>query len=164
MRLSLLRSWLKPSRIPVLIGALMLFVPWFFFTWNVTVAQIVPKLRFRTDQTLIGVLRDAAPQLTVDNLTSYTYQRHVSQVIGRLSPVYRPAIRWKNQIYYSWFGMSGTPMIIMGKEKQLYQKEYIEDYCSRDLTTFVPKAEAWVKKVKEAQDFFEARGTTFFMC
>ena len=40
-------------------------------------------------------------------------------------------------------------------------EEYLDDYCSRDLARFTPEAEAWAGKVREMEDFFEARGKIF---
>jgi alginate O-acetyltransferase complex protein AlgJ len=146
----------------VLIGVAILFIPWFYLTWNVTVGEAVPKLRFRSKQTVAGVLQQAAPNLTLDNLLSYKFQTYVSHAIGTLTPLYKPAIHWKNQIYYSVFGTSGVPdIVVVGRGRQLLQKEYLDDFCSRDLTDFIPKARIWAGRVREMQDFFQARGTTF---
>jgi alginate O-acetyltransferase complex protein AlgJ len=160
-RLSHLRQWFKPARLPALIGAGILFISWFYLSWNATIGEAVPKLRFRTNQTVAGVFREAAPNLTIESLLSYKFQTHVSRTIGTLSPLYRPAIRWKNQIYYSLFGTSGSPNVLVGRGRQLFQKEYLDDYCSRDLATFTPQAEAWAESIRAMQDSFEARGTTF---
>ncbi len=161
MRLSSIRRWLKPAHIPALIGAAILFASWAYLTWNTTVGELIPKLRFRTNNTIAGVFQDAAPDLSMESLLSYKFQSHVSHVIGTLSPIYRPAIHWKNQIYYSLLGMSAAPNVIVGRDRQLFQKEYLDDYCSRDLTRFTPEAEAWAEKIREMQDFFEARGKIF---
>jgi alginate O-acetyltransferase complex protein AlgJ len=160
-RLWTLRQWIRPARFPALLGAGVLVISWFYLSWNATIGEAIPTLRFRTNQTVAGVFKEAAPNLTIQALLSYKFQTHVSHTIGTLSPLYKPAIRWKNQIYYSVFGMSGSPNVIVGRDRQLFQKAYLDDYCSRDLKTFTPKAEAWAAKLREMQAFFEARGTTF---
>ncbi len=161
MRLLPARTRLKLAYAPVAIGALLLFVPWFFFTWNITVAEVFPKVRFRTNKTLAGVIRDAGPEFSFANLASYKYQTYVSREIGEMSPVYKPAIRWKNQLYYSAFGMSGMPGVVVGRGEQLYQPEYLQEFCARDSASFIPKATAWAAKIRTMQDFFEARGKIF---
>ncbi len=161
MRFLLARTRLKIAYVPAAIGALLLFVPWFFFAWNITVAQLFPKLEFRTNKTLAGVIRDAGPQLSFANLASYKYQTYVSRAVGEMSPVYKPAIRWKNQLYYSGFGMSGMPAVIVGRGEQLYQPEYLQEFCSRNSGTYIPKAKAWAAKIRAMQDFFESRGKIF---
>jgi hypothetical protein len=161
MRLLPARTRLKLVYGPVAIGVLLLFVPWFFFAWNITVAQVFPKLEFRTNKTLAGVIRDAGPQFSFANLASYKYQTYVSRAVGEMSPLYKPAIRWKNQLYYSAFGMSAMPGVIVGRGDQLYQPEYLKEFCSRNSATFPAKAEAWAAKIRTMQDFFEARGKTF---
>ncbi|MBV9654068.1 MAG: hypothetical protein JOZ42_05850 [Acetobacteraceae bacterium] len=161
MRLLSAPKRLKLAYLPVAIGALMLFVPWFFFAWNITVAQVLPKLQFRTNKTLAGVIRDAGPQFGFANLTNYKYQTYVSRLIGEMSPVYKPAIRWKNQLYYSAFGMSGMPGIIVGAGNQLYQPEYLKEFCARRVEDYGAKAEAWAAKIRTMQDFFQTRGKLF---
>ena len=86
MRLSSIRRWLKPAHIPALIGAAILFASWAYLTWNTTVGELIPKLRFRTNNTIAGVFQDAAPDLSMESLLSYKFQSHVSHVIGTLSP------------------------------------------------------------------------------
>lgn len=142
-------------------GALLLFIPWFFFMWNITVAAVIPKVKFRTNQTLAGIIQQAAPELSFESFKTYKYQTFVSRAVGEMSPVYKPAIRWKNQLYFSVFGMSGTPSIVVGPGKQIYQREYLAEYCGRNTETFIPNAEAWVQQIRAMQDFYEARGKLF---
>src|SRR5271166_823208 len=148
------------ARLPVVIGAAILVVPWFFLTWNVTVAQAIPALRFRS-KPIAGMVSEEAPNLTLGNLTSYKFQTYVSHAVGTMTPIYKPAIHWKNQIYYSVFAMSGMPGITVGRNGQLLQKEYLDEFCARDLTRYRPEAEAWAHDIRRMQDFFEARGTRF---
>lgn len=161
MRLLPSRTRLKLSIVPVAIGTLLLFVPWFFFMWNVTVAAVIPAVKFRTNHTLAGIVQQAGPELSFESFRSYKYQTFVSRLVGEMSPIYKPAIRWKNQIYFSLFGMSGTPSLVVGPGKQIYQTEYLKEFCARDPATFETKATAWVQQIRKMQDFFEARGKTF---
>jgi hypothetical protein len=52
------------SRIPVLIGAMVLVLPWLYLSWNTLLGEFAPSLRFRTKGTIAGVFQKAAPKLT----------------------------------------------------------------------------------------------------
>jgi hypothetical protein len=145
----------------MLIGALLLGMCWLYLMWNTKVGELAPKLRFRTKQTIAGIFEAAAPQLNFENIVNNRYQRFVSQTIGQMSPVYATATHWKNQFYYSVLGVSTYPDILVGGDRQLLQAIYINEYCTRNLTTFRPQAEAWASMLQRVQDFFQARGKTF---
>ncbi len=149
------------ARLPVLIGGLILLIPWFYLTWNTTVGELVPRIRFRTKQTVAGVVQDAAPDLSLHALVTGSYQRSVSLAVGMLSPVFKPAVHWKNQLYYTLLGTSGTDKVIVGPGRQLLQIPYLREYCARDLAAFRPQAEAWAADLRKLQDAVEARGQTF---
>ncbi len=156
-----MRQWFALSRLPVAIGALMLLVPFVYLTWNTTVGEIAPVLRFRTKQTIAGVVAEAAPELSLHSLATGSFQRAVSRAVGVLSPVFKPAVHWKNQIYYGLLGTSGTSRVIVGPHRQLMESGYLEEYCRRDLATLPPRAEDWARRLRALQDKFEARGTPF---
>ena len=148
-------------RLPVVIGAAMLLVPWAYLAWNTTAGEIAPGLRFRTKQTIAGVVADAAPDLSIHALLSGHFQQSISRAVGVLSPVYKPAIRWKNEIYYALLGASGTSRVIVGRNRQLMESGYLEEYCRRDLAALRPRFEEWAARLRSLQDGFEARGTPF---
>lgn len=149
------------SRLPSAIGVTILLIPWFCLMWNITIGEIVPQLRFRTKHTVAGVIEEAAQNLSLEGVLSNRYQTYVSKRIGTLTPIYKPAIRWKNQFYYSLLGTSGTPSILIGQNGELFGANYIEEYCARDTAELRPKAEAWAARIAEVQRFFEARGKIF---
>jgi alginate O-acetyltransferase complex protein AlgJ len=149
------------SRLPVVIGVTILLIPWFCLTWNITIGEVVPQLRFRTKHTVAGVIEEAAQDMSFEGVLSSRYQTYVSKRIGRLTPIYKPSIRWKNQFYYSLLGTSGTRSILIGRQGELFSAEYVEEYCARDTAQLRPRAEAWAEKLARTQRFFEARGKVF---
>lgn len=156
-----MRRWFRLTHLPIAIGAFMLVMPWFYLTWNTTLGELVPAIRFRTKQTIAGVVQEAAPTLTLHALLTGQYQQSISRAVGILSPIFKPAIRWKNQIYYTLLGTAGSDRVVVGRDRQLLEMTYLDEYCSRDLATFRPKAEDWVGRLRTMQDFFEARGQAF---
>jgi hypothetical protein len=149
------------SRLPVVIGGSILIVPWFCLMWNVTIGAFVPELRFHTRHVVAGTVEEAAQDPSLDALLTNRYQGYVSRTIGRLTPIYKPSIRWKNQFYFSLLHTSGTPSILIGQNGELFGANYIEEYCARDTARLRPEAEAWAKRLAETQSFFEARGKIF---
>ncbi len=152
-------AWLR--NLPLAIGAPVLLIPWLFLTWNTTVGELVPALRFRTKTTIAGVMEDAAAGLSLHAVLTGTYQQWISRSIGQLSPMFKPGVRWKNQIYYSLLGTSGTDAVVVGREQQLLSKPYLVEYCSRDLSIVRATGAAWAARIRQLQDFFEARGQLF---
>jgi len=157
---SLLRR-LKPSALPVAIGGSILLICWFYLIWNTTIGEAIPALRFRTKDTIAGIVGEAAPTMTLESVLKGSYQESVSRGIGVLSPMFKPALNWKGQFYYSLLGMSPTDVVDEGPDKQLVQSGYIDEYCSRNIAQLVPKAEDWAVRLRKLQDFFEARGQMF---
>jgi len=129
--------------------------------WNFSVGAVVPELRFRTRHVIAGIVEEAAQDLSLEGLLSSRYQGYVSRTIGRLTPIYKPSIRWKNQLYYSLLRTSGTRSILIGQNGQLFGANYIEEYCARDTAQLRPQAEAWARRLAAAQRFYEARGKVF---
>jgi alginate O-acetyltransferase complex protein AlgJ len=154
------RFRMKWSHLPVAIGMLNLMIPWLYLMWNATGGELAPALRFRSASTLAGVMQEAGPKFTLERFRSYAWQSDISRSIGILSPIYKPAIRWKNQIYYTLLDTSGAPGIVVGPGRQLLTESYVAEYCARDLQTLAAQAPAWAADIRTIQDFFEARGVT----
>ena len=100
-------AWLKPSYLPLAIGASVVLISWFHLMWNTTVGEAIPGIRFRTKTTIAGLMQDAAPLLSVKAVLNGSYQQWISRSIGKLSPMFKPAITWKNEIYYTLLGTAG---------------------------------------------------------
>jgi alginate O-acetyltransferase complex protein AlgJ len=152
-------AWLR--NLPLAIGASVLVISWFYLTWNTTVGELIPALRFRTKATIAGIVDEAGPILSFDTVLRGTYQQWISVSIGKLSPIFKPAINWKNQIYYSLLGTIGASNVVIGKEQQLFEVGYLNEYCSRDLEALHEQDEAWAARIRQMQDYFESRGKVF---
>ena len=146
-------AWLR--NLPLAIGASVLVISWFYLTWNTTVGELIPALRFRTKATIAGIVDEAGPILSFDTVLRGTYQQWISVSIGKLSPIFKPAINWKNQIYYSLLGTIGASNVVIGKEQQLFEVGYLNEYCSRDLEALHEQDEAWAARIRQMQDYFE---------
>ena len=153
--------WLKPASLPLAIGASVLLISWSYLMWNTTFGELFPVLRFRTKSTIAGILHQAAPILSLHSILTGEYQQWISRSIGELSPMFGLAIRWKNQIYYNWLGTTGTDSVVVGRNHQLFEMYFLEEYCSRDLAVLRTKGEDWAVRIRDMQDFFNKRGELF---
>ena len=154
-----MRRWL--TWLPLTIGATLLLGSWFYLMWNTTAGELIPGLRFRTKTTIAGVVQEAAPVFSLDAVLTGKYQQWISQSVGKLSPIYKPAIGWKNQIYYTLLGTAGSDRVSVGRDQQLFEMIYLNEYCSRDLTKLRSIGEDWAARIRRMQDFFDSRGKTF---
>ena len=154
-------SWLKPGLLPVAIGASVLLISWFYLMWNTTAGELFPRIRFRTKATIAGIVQEAAPVLSLDAVLSGAYQQWISKSIGHLSPVFKPAINWKGLIYYKVLGMGPTIHIVVGKNHQLFETSYGEEYCNRNIAKLRPREEDWAARIRRMQEFFEEHGKPF---
>ena len=160
-------AWPKLRYLPLIIGASLPLISWFYLMWNTTAGEINPWLRFRTKTTIAGIIEEAAPILSLDAVLRGTYQQWVSRSIGQLSPVFKTAVGWKAQIYYSLLGMvpeagaTGPDSIIVGRDQQLFEMTYLKEYCARDLAKLQTASEDWAARMRRMQDFFDARGKVF---
>ena len=145
----------------------MPLISWFYLMWNTTAGEISPWLRFRTKTTIAGVIQEAAPIMSLNAVLTGTYQRWVSRSIGQLSPMFKLAVGWKGQIYYSLLGMvpeagaTGPDAVIVGRDQQLFEMTYLKEYCARDLAKLQIASEDWAARISRMQDFFDARGKVF---
>jgi alginate O-acetyltransferase complex protein AlgJ len=153
--------WVKPGILPIAIGASVLLIAWFYLLWNTTAGQVCPQIRFRTKATIAGIVQEAAPVLSLNAVLSGAYQQWISKSIGQLSPVFKPAIRLKGWIYYDLLGMAPAFHIVVGRNHELIEKAYLDEYCNRNLAALRPAAENWATRIRGMQDFFAAHGKPF---
>jgi hypothetical protein len=148
-------SALAPSR------AIPVDTPWLTRGWNATVGRLFPGHAVPIVQQLYGVTAPTNPKLSLRTLMDGTFQHDASLKIGSLTPIYLDSVRLKNQLLYSAFNTPSIWSIAIGRDRELYEWPYIREYCTRDLTKFVPQAESWAQKLREIQDFYARRGRTF---
>jgi hypothetical protein len=156
-----MRRWLNIPRLPVAIGAILLVIPWFYLGWNTTIGEIFPTARFRTKSTVAGTVKEASDGLSLHAVLTGHYQQSISRAIGRLSPVFKPAVRWKNQIYYSLLGTSGANGVVIGRHHELLATPYLTEYCARDAAAFRTEAASWAASIRTIADRFQAAGLAF---
>lgn len=117
---------------------------------------------YRLFERLIGVTNKVERRpLALRNVLDGSFQRSYAQLLGSQIPVFNFAVRLRNQIEFSLFNASPVPTIVVGANRELVERVYVDDYCSRNLVTFIPDARIWAGKIRKMQDLVEAQGKTF---
>lgn len=131
--------------------------------WNAAVETDWPKLRIRSASPLAGVARPKPAPWSFDAFLSGETQKVVSSNIGRKSPVFPISVRAKNQLVFSLVGESAAPGVVIGRNGQLYEQIYIDEFCRRGLDAPVApeRVARWAESIRVTQDILEAAGKRF---
>ena len=149
------------ERLPIFACAGLIAFLSLSFLWNAAVEATWPKLRIRSSQPLAGVTAPAPAPVTLDAILSGETQKALSANLGRSLPVFSLAVRAKNQFLYSLFGASGVASVVIGRNGQLYEPGYIDEFCGRGAPPDAAALDAWAVRLREAQDRVEALGKSF---
>lgn len=129
--------------------------------WNAAVSTDWPKLRIRSAEPLWGL---PAPKPAVWSLEAFLAgetQKAVSARVGQMQPVFPIAVRIRNQFLYSLFGVSGAPDLMIGRDRTLFERSYVSEFCARGEAQDVGRIEAWSTGLRAIQSAVEAKGKGF---
>jgi hypothetical protein len=153
-----LTRWLR--RLPALAGALLVASCWAQIVWNGTAGAVAPALAIHIKMPP-GFVTAAPPVPDIPTLLDGDFQRAAAARIGMLAVMYRPAIRWKHQLYYTFLGMSGADNIGVGPGRQLFEWIYVREYCTRDAALTRTRASGLAERLRDLQDRLAAQGKVF---
>ncbi len=88
-------------------------------------------------------------------------QSAIAHTIGAAMPLYQNAVRLRNQVLYSLLGVSPVASVLVGRDHELLELPYVEDWCSRSVAAWRPGAVAWAADIRRMQDIVEAHGHSF---
>jgi alginate O-acetyltransferase complex protein AlgJ len=151
-----MRRWLDLA-----IGLAAILVPAGLLLADEIVAALPPYHHIKITPGLTGVTLPIDPEPTAARLLDGAWQADYARMIGSRTPLYPFAVRLKDQILYSVFGLSGIPAVLVGRGGSLIEAEYAHEYCSRDRAAFAPLAKDWAPKIRQMQDAYERHGKTF---
>ncbi len=147
-------------RLPLGLGALAIALGAALLLANLLVVaaggggiKLVPALN--------GVTRPEQARLTLDGVLHGSYQAIYARLIGTRLPLYPLAVRLRNQLEYSLFGVAAVPALMVGRGSSLIETSYAQEYCSRDIAAWRPGAVRWAARIREMQDWTERRGRAF---
>jgi alginate O-acetyltransferase complex protein AlgJ len=151
-------SW---TNAPIVFSAFLLLVGALLLYAQLILGWVTNGKQMKLCAGVYGLTYPPQPVFSVSNLLNGDYQRALGRTIGMKQPFFPLAVRVRNQVLYSVFGLSGTPTVVLGNGGQLVATFYLNAYCTINLPTYLQTEPAWVAKVRKMQDFFEGRGQTF---
>jgi alginate O-acetyltransferase complex protein AlgJ len=149
------------ARLPVFACAGLIAFLFLTNLWNFAVERDWPKLRIRSASPLAGVAKPKPAPWTLDAFLSGETQKAVSGNLGRSMPVFPISVRAKNQLIYSLFGDSAAPGVAIGRHGQLYEQNYIDEFCRRDSAPDEARIAHWAETIRETETRIEAMGKSF---
>jgi hypothetical protein len=149
------------ERLPIFACAGFILFLFLVILWNWAVERDWPKLRIRSASPLAGVSAAAPTPWTLGAFISGETQKAFSTSLGRSLPVFPISVRVKNQLLYSLFGVSGASNLIIGRERQLFESLYVEEFCSRGAPPDKDAVDAWAARLRAIQTAVEAKGKRF---
>jgi hypothetical protein len=152
---------LRPERIPLALAAAFVAVCSVITVWNLTVASAFPRLVVRNWSPLYGLVEEAPTSFSLASFVRGEDQTSFSRRLGATLPFYAPAVRIRNQMEYSVFGVSNAPSVIFGRDKRLYQRAYIDEYCGRAGEANAQVIADWAEKIRDIQNYATSHGKTF---
>ena len=102
---------------------------------------------------LVGTFPDVRrPDFTIQDWLNRRFQDSASTWFSRYFGARGLFVKLGNQVNYSLFGTSymNNQSIIIGKQNQLYEAPYVNDYCKLVRPMSLELAEARVKEIAEA--------------
>lgn len=148
-------------RLPVLAGLALVALPSLLVYGNALHRLVAGKPMY-SDTALHGAQVQAPmPAATVGALASGAFAHGYAAYFDQNFPLLAPAVRMKAQLYWSLLHQSPAWYISIGRHGTLYENQYLDEYCSRDIAAFTPVAEAWAARLAEMQRWYAARGKLF---
>lgn len=101
------------------------------------------------------------PGITIKSLRSHEFQKYTENLIEKKIRLRHSFIKVNSQLYYSLFKKSfaENSKVIIGKNNQLFQMDYIQDYCFQEKN--VEKLTAWANNIKKMNDDVLSKGKVF---
>ena len=153
--------WLRAERIPLALAAAFIAVCSIITAWNLTVAAAFPRLVIRNWNLLYGLIEEASAPFSVASFVRGEDQTNFSRRLGATLPIYAPAVRIRNQVEYSIFGLPNAPSVVFGRDKRLYERAYIDEYCGRTGETKAEALADWAEKIRDIQAYATSHGKAF---
>jgi hypothetical protein len=125
--------------------------------WNMA----VPSRAIRIGPSLVGVTKETPLDASLRGVLNGTFQKAAALRIADAMPLRRTLIRLNNQIAYSLFGEVTAPNMLVGRDRQLVQRSYLDEYCSRTLAQPDQLADAAIPLLRDIQAYYRDRGGLF---
>lgn len=125
--------------------------------WNLA----VPSHAVRIGPALVGVTQKVPFNLSLRGFLDGALQKAAVLRVADAMPLRRTLIRLNNQIAYLLFGEITAPGILIGRDGELVQRSYLEEYCSRTIGQADAMADAAIPLLRDVQAYYHDRGKLF---
>ncbi|MBY6241026.1 alginate O-acetyltransferase [Methylosinus sp. Sm6] len=149
------------ARLPIFAAASVIFFYFLSVLWNAAVEREHPKWRLRSAKPLAGVAKPEPLDISTRAFLSGSLQKSASTALGRSLWVFPFSVRAKNQLLFSLFGVSGAPNIVIGRDGQLFERFYIDEFCSRGEAPDQNVIDRWADRVAADRATVHAMGKGF---
>jgi len=131
-------------------------------TWNLVVAPTHPALAIRIGPKLVGVTRDPPPViLSWSSLLDGSFQKAFSSRVTDAMPIRPLLIHLNNEVRFGLFGETPTFQVVRGVNGQLFERSYLDEYCSRTEDQPAAFAALIIPKLLDIQNYYRAHGGIF---
>lgn len=131
-------------------------------TWNLAVAPTHPALAIRIGPKLNGVTRDPSPvMLSWQSLKDGSFQKAFSSRVADAMPIRPLLIHLNNEVRFGLFGETPSFQVVRGIDGQLFERSYLDEYCSRTEDQPATLAATIIPKLLDIQNYYRAHGGIF---
>lgn len=129
--------------------------------WNLLVAANHSSWTIRIGPKLGGVTYDQPVIPSWSQIRDGSLQKAIASRITDAMPIRPLLIRINNSIRFELFGELTAPYVVRGTKGQLIETSYLNEYCARTEGMGGKLAATILPKLKDIQNFYEARGAVF---
>lgn len=148
-------------RLPIFAAAGVVLFFFLAILWNYAVERDHPKWRLRSAHPLAGLARPAPIELSLAGVISGETQKRFASNLAQSLPVFPFAVRARNQLLYSLFGVAGSPGLLVGRDAQLFERFYIDEFCRRGAPPDETALARWAQRIADNEAAAHARGKGF---
>ncbi|MFM9152379.1 MAG: alginate O-acetyltransferase [Methylocystis sp.] len=129
--------------------------------WNFIISDAWPNLRIRSASPLAGIAKVRPIPWSWANFIAGETQKAASVNFSQRSPVFPISVRAKNQFIFSLFHESAAAGVMIGKNDQLYEQFYINEFCGRLINHNLTNIPQWGESLQQIQSGLEKLGKKF---
>lgn len=129
--------------------------------WNLIAAPMNPRLLAIIGKRLGGVTAKDPLDWSWKAVGDGTLQKALALRVAEANPLRPWLIRSYNQLRASLFDELTAQGLVRGKDRQLLETFYLDDYCQRTVGMADERARDRIPLLKDIQDFYRSRGGVF---
>jgi alginate O-acetyltransferase complex protein AlgJ len=129
--------------------------------WNLAVAPTHPALVIRIGPKLAGVTLEVPVILSWTTVRDGSFQKSIYRRVTDAMPIRPLLIRLNNEIRFGLFGETPSYQVVRGADGQMFERSYLDDYCSRTENQAVALAAVIIPKLLDIQYYYRAHDGIF---